>query len=146
MGLKNTGKIAIDIQYNGIKITLLPDGIVDTRDFNINNNEVMAVEENLCDKYLDDDPESETYRKKLLVRVKTLSNMSDSQINDEIKRLGEVIEGLKADTAPREEELTKQAELIAELNGKCAAAQEYAEKLEALLDVVDPKWRKPKAK
>lgn len=145
MGLKNISKLAMNIQYNGIIIELAPDAVVDVRDFNINNHEVMAIEENLCDKYLDMDPESKTYRQKLLQRVKTLSNMTDAQVNAEIKRLEEVVEGLKADAAPREQEIADQAKMIGDMQGQLDAAQKYGEKLESLLDVVDPKWRKPKS-
>lgn len=128
MGLKNITESAIELKYNGMTVKVAPGQVIDVRDFNINNAEVMAVEQMLTEKHVD------SVGKKQFENVKTLSNMTDAQINAEIKRLNEVIEAMKEEVAPREAQLTEAATQVADLTGKLELAAKRIEQLEADLE------------
>ena len=131
MGLKNISTKAEMVKYNGISKIVEPGDSIDVRDFNINNNEVAGVEHILSDKHRTGDG------KKIFEQVKTLSNMTDAQINAEIARLKQELEDSTQTRLLQEKE-------IETLNQSLLVNQDQSEKIKALEEEIEALQKKIK--
>lgn len=125
MGLKNITKTAEKIKYNGIERVVAPGAVIDVRDFDINNNEVMSVESILIDKHRDGSGV------KIFEHIKTLGNMTDAQINAEIKRLQDELNDLQEESRAKDKDVEVMTKENLDLKTALGIANEEIEKLKA---------------
>lgn len=133
MGLKNISKKAERIKYNGVEVLVEPDATVDVRDFNIHNNEVMAVEDILSNKHRDENGA------KIFEHSKTISNMTDAQINAEIERLKQELEFSNTESLAKDKDLESQAVEIEKYKDEAAKDAKKIEKLEKKVETLEEK-------
>lgn len=127
MGLKNVSLEAQPVKYNGVELVLQPGDVVDVRDFNINNSEVTGVEDILLNKHRDSEG------KRVFEQIKTISNMTNAQINEEIEKLKVALEDARKESEIKDKEVLGLNEENNNLKTELANAKDEIEKLKKKL-------------